>query len=61
MEDIVILDSIDRYNGLYGIETLHPLVSVVDLNKVQQAPDNVKFRYGLYALFLKMEKGCGSA
>ena len=58
MEDIVILDSIDRYNGLYGIETLHPLVSVVDLNKVQQAPDNVKFRYGLYALFLKMEKGC---
>ena len=44
MEDIVILDSIDRYNGLYGIETLHPLVSVVDLNKVQQAPDNVKFR-----------------
>ena len=28
---IISIDSIDAYNKMYGFETLHPLVSVVDL------------------------------
>lgn len=33
MDKIFDLNSVDQYNNLYGLETLHPLVSVVDLNK----------------------------
>lgn len=33
MGKIVNLNSVDQYNKLYGLETLHPLVSVIDLNK----------------------------
>ena len=32
MEKILKLDTVDRYNELFGLETLHPLVGVVDLN-----------------------------
>ena len=28
MDKILNLDNVDQYNQLYGIETLHPLVSV---------------------------------
>lgn len=28
---IISLDSVDKYNRLFGLETLHPLVSVVNL------------------------------
>lgn len=50
---LVSLDSIDTYHQLYGIETLHPLVSVVDFNQVTQGPKRIKLRYGFYALWLK--------
>ena len=33
MNKIIKLESVDQYNSLYGLETLHPLVSVVDLTK----------------------------
>ena len=59
MEEFIKLDTVDCYNKLYGVETLHPLVSVVDASEVQRdLPDNVTFNYGLYALFLKQTK-CG--
>ena len=31
MDKILNLDSVDLYNKLYGLETLNPLVSVIDL------------------------------
>ena len=59
MEEFIKLDTVDCYNKLYGVETLHPLVSVVDASEVQRdLPDNVTFNYGFYALFLKQTK-CG--
>lgn len=33
MDKILNLDNVNQYNQLYGIETLHPLVSVVNLNE----------------------------
>ena len=30
-DEIIELDSVDRYNKIFGLETQHPLVSVVDL------------------------------
>ena len=55
---IYVIDSIDKYNSLYGFETLHPLVSVVDLNHAKCIPDKIRILYGVYAVFLKMVKGC---
>ena len=58
MNNIINLDCVDRYNNLYGLETLHPLVSVVDLSKATQTINHVQIHYGLYALFLKGNKSC---
>ncbi|MCC8170514.1 MAG: AraC family transcriptional regulator [Parabacteroides sp.] len=58
MEKILDLNSAEVYNRLYGLETLHPLVSVVDLNQATRAVDRVRLNYGVYALFLKLEKAC---
>lgn len=58
MEEVLNLDNVDRYNQLYGFETLHPLISVVDLNKATRGVDFVRLNYGVYALFLKLEKSC---
>lgn len=58
MDKIIKLDSVDRYNSLYGLETLHPLVSVVDLTKATRSVNHVQMNYGLYALFLKQAKSC---
>ncbi len=56
--EVIKLDSVDRYNKLFGLETLHPLVSVIDLSKATTWPRHFKVNYGVYALFLKNTK-CG--
>lgn len=58
MDKILNMDSVDLYNKLYGLETLNPLVSVVDLNKATLVMDYNRWNYGIYALYLKMEKAC---
>ncbi len=59
MEEVIKLDSIDRYNKLYGVETLHPLVTVIDASEIKQdLPSHTLLNYGLYALYLKETK-CG--
>ncbi|RHF46618.1 AraC family transcriptional regulator, partial [Parabacteroides distasonis] len=57
-DKILNLDSVDLYNKLYGLETLNPLVSVIDLNKATSSVDLIRFNYGIYALYLKLEKAC---
>ena len=58
MDKILNLDSVDLYNKLYGLETLNPLVSVIDLNKATSSVDLIRSNYGIYALYLKLEKAC---
>ena len=58
MDKILNLDSVDLYNKLYGLETLNPLVSVIDLNKATSSVDLGGRRIGNYALYLKLEKAC---
>lgn len=58
MEHIIKLENVDHYNHLYGLETLHPLVSVVDLTKATKMVNHTQMNYGLYALFLKQAKSC---
>lgn len=57
MEEIVKLESVTAYNKMRGVETLHPLVSVIDLSKAQAMAAQT-FNFGLYAIYLK-ELQCG--
>lgn len=58
MKNIIELDAVDKYNKLYGLETFHPLVAVVDLTKASRVVNHIQMNYGLYALFLKGGKEC---
>lgn len=58
MEKVIDIDSVEAYNNVYGLETVHPLVSVVDMRKATRMVNHVQFRYGVYALFLKNGKEC---
>ncbi len=57
MEKIVNVETIDQYNKLLGIPTLHPLVSIVDFSEARPMR-NFRMGFGFYALFLKEVK-CG--
>ncbi|HEX8040867.1 MAG TPA: AraC family transcriptional regulator, partial [Chryseosolibacter sp.] len=57
MDEILKFDTVSQYNAFNRNETLHPLVSVVDLSKA--APRQLRrMRYGFYVVFLK-EIRCG--
>ena len=56
MEHIYI-DSISKFNEMYGFETRHPMVAVARMDRNIPVKECV-LHYGLYALFLKENKGC---
>lgn len=58
MRDIIRVETIDQYNKLFGLETLHPLVAVVDLSEAPIWPEHYRFNYGFYCIYLKDSK-CG--
>lgn len=58
MKEVIKLDTVDQYNRLFGLETLHPLVSIVNLSEALRFPTHFTMNYGVYALFLKNVK-CG--
>ena len=33
MDEIIRIETIDQYDQLFGLETLHPLVNVIDFSK----------------------------
>ena len=53
----VRFNSVQEFNDYYGLETLHPLVSVVSYEHRGELRE-ATCHYGLYALFLKENKGC---
>ena len=59
MENIQKFNTVHEYNKSMGIETLHPLVSLIDFSKSEyqgEFPDGHCF--GFYVVFLKEQK-CG--
>src|SRR5574344_404419 len=57
MEDIRHISTITEYDDMFGVETLHPLVSVIDLAKASPMTHSI-LEPGLYLAFLKEVK-CG--
>ena len=52
-EEVIELDTVDKYNKFFKVETYHPMVTVVDLSKITQPAQPFTINYGIYALFLK--------
>ncbi|MCE6991243.1 AraC family transcriptional regulator [Dyadobacter sp. CY323] len=57
MEQVERIDTVKQYNDWIGVDTLHPLVSVINFNEI---PTVQHFRryMGIYAVFMKNIK-CG--
>jgi len=51
------VETVADYNELLGVETLHPLVSVIDLSQARRMRHE-RLTFGFYAVFLKETK-CG--
>lgn len=49
--------TLTEYNDRLGVETLHPLVSVIDLSKAKPMK-HMRHTFGFYVVFLKDEKNC---
>ena len=56
MEEIFI-NTIQDFNDYQGVETLHPLVSVVHVKNTEHIKECM-MHYGVYAIYLKENKGC---
>ena len=55
--EIQHIETISEYNNLMGVETLHPLVSVIDFSKAR-CLHHQRHTFGFYAIFVKEVK-CG--
>lgn len=68
MKSIFPLNTVTQYNNMMGVETLHPLISVVDFASLdyeemrrtyKERSENMKIQLNIYAVFLKDVK-CGN-
>ena len=58
MNEIMKIDSVQTYNDYFGVETRHPLVSVVDGREAKPLRFGRKL-YGIYTVLLK-DADCGN-
>ena len=58
MDEITKIETVDQYDQLFGLETLHPLVNVIDFSKATRSVEYIRMNIGFYCLFLKDAK-CG--
>lgn len=62
MKELIHLKRVADYNALMGVETLHPLITAIDLAEIKQGGvgmHSFRIHYGLYAIYLKETKSCG--
>lgn len=53
----ITFNTVQDFNDYNGFDTLHPLVGVARFDKPRKVEDTI-FHYGIYAIFLKENKGC---
>ena len=51
------IETVADYNNLLGVETQHPLVSVINLDQAKPMR-HMRHTFGFYVVFLKDEKNC---
>ena len=57
MGTIIKLDSVQDYNELLGVETVHPLVSVVDFSELESVRHCLK-NFGFYCILIYTKGRC---
>lgn len=57
MSEIMKVDTVQQYNDYFGVETLHPLVSVIEGSKGSLSVREKL--YNIYAILLK-DANCGN-
>lgn len=55
--NLLNIETISQYNEMLGVETLNPLVSVIDLSTAKPMR-HMKHTFSFYVVFLKDEKNC---
>lgn len=58
MEQVRRINTIQEYNDRLGVETLHPMVNVIDFSTVKKVQHYERLMFGFYVVFLKDVK-CG--
>lgn len=56
-KELLNIATIEEYNDMLGVETLHPLVSVIDLSKAKPM-HHMRHTFSFYVVFLKDEVNC---
>ena len=56
-KELLNIRTVTEYNEMLGVETLHPLVSVIDLSKAKPMK-HMRHTFGFYTVYLKDEKNC---
>ncbi len=56
-KELLNIRTIIEYNEILGVETLHPLVSVIDLSKAKPMK-HMRHTFSFYTVYLKDEKNC---
>lgn len=51
------IETVCQYNNMLGVETLNPLISVIDLSKTKPMY-HMRHTFSFYTVFLKDEKNC---
>lgn len=54
---LINIETISEYNDTLGVDTLHPLVSVIDLSRAKPMK-HMRHTFSFYVVFLKDEKNC---
>ena len=55
--ELLNIKTVTEYNEMLGVETLHPLVSVIDLSKAKPMK-HMRHTFSFYTVYLKDEKNC---
>lgn len=56
-QKLLNIETVTEYDDMLGVETLHPLVSVIDLSKARPMR-HMRHTFSFYVVFLKDEKNC---
>ena len=54
----IYLDSVSKFNKIYGLPTKHPLVAAIDMRDAANFANHVELKGEIYSLFLKNAPNC---
>ena len=47
-QEVIKIDTVKKFNDIFGLETMHPMVSVINLSEATRWPETLTVNYGIY-------------